>query len=530
MSNRRLTARRRLTGAIRWATAATLGGSLVAWSAAAALSTVIEMHQPSRAIQPDEKLVRATCTGCHLFPLPDILPRDRWRDEIVRMMFIRDKRTPPIGPPDAAYKTVQLPADMTQALAFYEARAPERLPAPATWPDPAVSPVRFEWRGLTMADMPDTPAVSNVSLVDFDGDSRLDLLGTDMRQGVVFTGRFTPGGSLSVVASIPYPSRATLTDLDRDGVNDLLVGDMGAFFPADHRKGAVIWLRGLGKGKFSAALWLDDWPRVAAVEGADFNGDGRIDLAIAAFGWRTTGHVTIAENRTTTAAQPSFSSHTIDPRPGAIDMIPTDLNGDGKMDFVVLLAQEHETVLAYINRGTGDFSFEQRVIYAAPHPNWGSSGIQLVDLDKDGDLDVLLTHGDTFDDGIVKPYHGIQWLENKGSYPFAERTLAQMPGVHRAHAADMDGDGDLDVVACALLAGGADVDETTLPAVVWLEQTTPGTFARHTIAMGSPRHATLDVGDIDADGDPDIVVGNFWINGPRSPAWVGVWTNQGKRR
>jgi FG-GAP-like repeat len=513
-----------------WPIVALFCVGLVAFDWQHAVSTAGTAPQAQSSFSADDKLVRATCTGCHAFPPPDILPRDRWRDEIVRMMFIREKRTPPTGPPDTVYRTVQLPADMAEALAFYEARAPERLPAPTAWPDPAESPVRFERRGLAMADMPDTPAVSNVSLVDFDGDKRLDLLGTDMRQGVVFIGRPTPGGSLSVVASIPYPSRATLTDLDRDGVNDLLVGDMGAFFPADHRKGAVIWLRGLGKGKFSASLWLDDWPRVAAVEGADFNGDGRIDLAIAAFGWRTTGHVTIAENRTTTAAQPSFTTHAIDPRPGAIHMIPTDLNGDGKMDFVVLLAQEHETVLAYINKGTGDFSFDQKMIYAAPHPNWGSSGIQLVDLDKDDDLDVLLTHGDTFDDGIVKPYHGIQWLENKGSYPFAERTLAQMPGVHRAHAADMDGDGDLDVVACALLAGGADVDEKTLPAVVWLEQTTSGAYVRHTIEMGSPRHATLDVGDIDGDGDLDIVVGNFWINGPRSPAWVDVWTNQGKRR
>ncbi len=96
---------------------------------------------------------------------------------------------------------------------------------------------------------------------------------------------------MAVVASIPYPSHATFVDVDRDGVTDLLVGDMGAFFPADHKKGAVIWLRGLGKGKFSAAFWLDDWPRVADVETADFNGDGKNDLAVAAFGWRTTGHV-----------------------------------------------------------------------------------------------------------------------------------------------------------------------------------------------------------------------------------------------
>jgi hypothetical protein len=478
--------------------------------------------------EADEKMARATCSGCHAFPPPEILPRDRWRDEFVRMMFIRENRLPPIGAPETVYKSVQLPPDFTQVLSYYVARAPERLPAPDSWPDPAESPIRFARHSLAVRDMPGLPAVSHVSLVDFDGDDRLDVLGTDMRQGVVFSGPPSAGAAMAVVASVPYPSHATYVDVDRDGVRDLLVGDMGAFFPADHKKGAVIWLRGLGKGKFSAAFWLDEWPRVADVETADFNDDGRNDLAVAAFGWRTTGHVTIVENRSTTASQPSFQNHTIDKRPGAIHMIPADLNGDAKMDFVVLLAQEFETVLAYINKGSGDFSFDQKVIYAAPHPNWGSSGIQLVDLDNDKDLDVLLTHGDTWDDGIVKPYHGIQWLENTGSYPFVEHTLAQMAGVHRAQAADIDGDADLDVVAAALLAGGSDVDETLLPALIWLEQTTRGTFVRHTIERGFPRHATLDLGDIDADGDTDIVVGNFFLTDRRSAESVDVWTNQGK--
>lgn len=453
-----------------------------------------------------------------------------WRDEFVRMMFIRDNRLPPLGPANAINRTIQLPADMEQALPYFLARAPEQLRAPERWPDAAESPVKFVRRVLSLPNIQDPPSVSNVNLVDLEGDGKLDILATEMRQGLVFTGRpQVPDGALSIVASIPHPSHVTRADVDNDGIHDLLVSDLGEFFPADHDKGAVIWLRGLPTGKFGA-FWLDGWPRIADVEMADFNGDGRNDLLVAAFGWRRTGRLAILENRTTDPRRPDFIPHTIDPRTGGIGAIPVDLDRDGRMDFVGLLAQEHETVVAYLNKGGGDFSFEQKVLYTAPHPNWGSSGIQLVDLDKDGDLDVLLTHGDSLDDGLVKPYHGIQWLENTGSYPFVEHTLASMPGVHRAVAVDLDDDGDLDVVAGALLAAGSNVDETTLPALVWLEQTTRGVFARHTIQMGYPRHATLSVGDIDNDGDSDIVAGNFSFDKPPGVSGlIEVWTNQRKQ-
>jgi hypothetical protein len=144
--------------------------------------------------------------------------------------------------------------------------------------------------------------------------------------------------------------------------------------------------------------------------------------------------------------------------------------------------------------------------------------VAAVDLDGDGDLDVL-THDDTLDDAVVKPHHGIQWLENRGTFPFVEHTLAKCLASAGPQAVDLDG--DFDIVACALLASGADIDESTLPALIWLEQTKPGVFERHTLEKGATRHASLD-------GD----VGTSWVRSCSSPGrrrprtGVEVWENQ----
>jgi hypothetical protein len=432
------------------------------------------------------------------------------------MARIRSNREVPPGQPA---DPITLEPDMRAALLYYEAHAPAALPPPDAWPAPASSPA-FDRRDLTPPAAPPEPGVSNVELLDVAGDARPELVVCDMRHGMVLLGRpYDAAAGLTLIAQVPHPSHAAVVDLDRDGNRDLLVADLGEFLPWDHDKGAFVWLRGQKDGTFSK-FGIGGLPRVADVEAGDFDGDGDLDVVVAAFGYRKTGRLLLLENRTTDWSRPAFAPSTIDPRPGSIHAVPTDLNHDGRLDIITVIAQEHEEVVAYLNGG--GLRFTPQVIYKAPHPNWGSSGIEVVDLDGDGDDDVLLAHGDTLDDSLLKPYQGVQWLENRGTYPFTAHTLANMPGAHRARAVDLDGDGDLDVVASAFVADGGGPSASQLASLVWLEQVRKGVFARRTLERGAPRHPTLALGDVNGDHRADIIVGNMATAGPVA-AWVEIF-------
>jgi hypothetical protein len=413
---------------------------------------------------------------------------------------------------------VPLAGDLLPTLRYYETSAPDRLPDPEPWPKPEAG-LRFKRRPIAALNPSAATAIANVRFLDLDRDGRLDVIASDMRSGSILAGLAADGFALKPIARLRHPARIEPVDLDGDGLEDLLVADLGSYQPADHRDGAVHWLRRGKDGRFTPIVIAKDLPRVADARAADFDGDGDLDVILAVFGWRKTGSVTLLENRTVSGGRPVFTPRVIDPRTGSIHVPVTDVNGDSRPDIVVLFAQEHESVVAFVNTGK-DLTFTPQTVYAAPHPNWGSSGIELADLDRDGDLDVILTHGDTFDDFVIKPYHGVQWLENRGAYPYTEHTLAAMPGAQRAQAADLDGDGDLDVVVCAMILGGE--LNKSLASLGWLEQVKPGVFERRTIEMGSPFHATLDVADYDGNGRPDILVGWFAFNQPL-PHWLDVW-------
>jgi hypothetical protein len=314
-------------------------------------------------------------------------------------------------------------------------------------------------------------------------------------------------------------------DLDGDGINDVVLACLGTFGATDDRVGSVVWLRGSADGSFTPFTLLDGLGRVADVRAADFTGRGKLDLVVAEFGWHQTGSILLLENRTTDWARPAFTPRVLDPRHGTTHVPVADLNGDGKPDFVAVISQEFETVVAFLNEGGG--RFRRETIFTAPHPAFGSNGVQLVDLDGDGRLDVLLTNGDTLDPPpLLKPYHGLTWLQNRGRYPFTPHRLADCYGAGSPVTADFDGNGLLDVAVVTFLPGRSfpQRKELRLDAVVLLEQTAPGEFVRHALEVEACDHLTCAAGDLDGDGRPDLVVGSF-VQGGRPGDAITIWRN-----
>jgi hypothetical protein len=466
--------------------------------------------------------IRAFCGDCHAVPRAESFPRDAWHDKVLRgYEFYAQSGRNDLQPP---------PID--EAVVYFRTRAPEQLVFPKSEDAETELRAEFAVERLTLQRHPNAPkGIAHLRWTRLQPDSDPVLLACDMFLGNVTALDLRRGQKEPrTLASLNNPWHVEPCDLDGNGTIDLVVADLGSFPPLDHDRGRVVWLRPADEsdGTYEEIVLASDLGRVADVQPVDLHGDGDIDLIVAEFGMFQTGGILLMHNVAGAGKSPRFEQHILDRRPGTIHVPVHDLNADGRPDFVALISQEHEQVTAFINQG--GTRFDAQTLWAGPDLTFGSSGIQLVDLDADEDQDIVYTNGDAFDNSFVNPSHGVQWLENLGNLQFAYHRLADLTGAYRALVTDIDLDGDSDIVAAAWIPGQvkpANALDRQLASIICLEQTSRGLFSRHTLEQSSLFHAALEVADFDGDGDPDFAVGSHSLsNAQRLPYWLEIWWNQ----
>jgi hypothetical protein len=491
--------------------------------------------------------VEKFCGDCHALPQPATFSKADWFQEIHQGFdFYKNSGRSDLDPPEPE-----------EVLAWYWEFAPENLKLPTAGTLENNISLKFVEQPQNAPEPTEPfPSVSNVEMFITDGTRRVVI--SDMKVGNISfhdidgSGRLTESQRVVMKA----PANIKTVDFDSDGRLDVVVADLGTFDTGDYASGQVVWLKSQPDGSFLSIPLARNLGRVADVDTADFDGDGDLDLVVAEFGYLKTGGIIylrnagipVPENGTSSAlnekwAQENFKLIVLDDRHGAINVPIVDLDGDGDFDFIALVSQEYEVVDAWINDGNGNF--EKKNVFDPKNPSYGSSGLELVDLDNDDDVDVLLTNGDLLDAMIMKPYHSVQWLENKGSLEFEHHNIANTPTVYHAKAADLDGDGDQDIVATAMIphsgkfvekeGHGGRVEATSTRAyaqLVVIEQTAPREFTPNPLAAGDLHCARFEITDLNDDDRPDLVLGHYYRQKPHDgpmPLYQ-IWLNETEQK
>ncbi|MSO23108.1 MAG: VCBS repeat-containing protein [Acidobacteria bacterium] len=366
------------------------------------------------------------------------------------------------------------------------------------------------------------PLIASVTLVDLDRDSLMDVLVCDIladRIGWIRQDSKRTYAEHWIGPKLKAPARVQAFDIDGDGDLDLLVAVMGQLQPTNDKIGSIVILENTGKEQFVSHVIAERIARVTDVRGGDLDGDGDMDLAVGQFGYHE-GETRWMEN----LGGWKFKAHILQNLAGPIHTIPADIDKDGDIDIMNLVSQEWEEIYLFENQGAGRFN--TRLIWGSTNDDFGCSGMRLVDLDQDGDLDVLFSNGDCFDylPPRPRPWHGVQWLENKGGFEFAFHRIGDLNGASAACAADMDNDGDLDVVA----ASACNLWENShSQSIVWFENRGKISFTRHDLAYTPTHLMTLEAADLNGDGTAELVSGGMHFYPPYAHlSRITLWSNQ----
>jgi L-ascorbate metabolism protein UlaG (beta-lactamase superfamily) len=283
----------------------------------------------------------------------------------------------------------------------------------------------------------------------------------------------------TITTSADGPRSVYAADIDSDGDIDVL--------SATYSDNKIAWyengLSAFGDPTFGSANITTSADAAASVYAADIDNDGDLDVVSASY-----SDDKIAWYESDGAADPSFTARTITTSAdGAYSVYAADVDNDGDMD-VVSASVTDDKIAWYENDGAADPSFTDRTITTSAD---GASDVYAADIDNDGDIDVV--YASRNDDKIA-------WYENDGAADpsFTTRTISTSADfAFTVYAADIDNDGDMDVIS------GSFLDDK----IAWYENdgAADPSFTARTITTSADAAASVYAADIDNDGDLDVL-------------------------
>lgn len=238
-------------------------------------------------------------------------------------------------------------------------------------------------------------------------------------------------------------------------------------------------------GRSVARLYVQARGTLETVHRNDLDGDGFIDAVVPSF-------------RSTTSLLDSFvywgsgagvgptSPRSPLPTSGADDAVAADLDADGRPDIVFANQRDDTTthVDSVVYWGGDARSYDART----PLPTVGAQGVEVADIDADGWLDVVLA--DVFDDGAVLVGDSLVYLGSATGFDAARRIVLPVLGAVAVCVADLDADGNADLLlpaeqATRIFFGPGLTRTQDLPGV--------GAYG-------------CSIADLDQDGDLDAVI------------------------
>jgi uncharacterized membrane protein len=339
---------------------------------------------------------------------------------------------------------------------------------------------------------------------DLNGDGELDLVVYGVEGISVLLGNGDATFQPPIHTQLPgLPGLVGVGDFNGDGRLDLAVPMLLALGSGSpFALACAVVLLGNGDGTFAPPVSYPAGNFCSALAVGDFNNDGNLDLAVASIpnliGTAHKGQVSLLLGNGDGTFR-SARSYSVGTNPSYV--VASDLNRDGKLDLVV--ANDSGGVSILLGDGGGEFSAQTNLV-SGGRP----ASIAVGDFDGDGRPDLAVAN---FNTATVSVFLG----RGDGTFRSAVNYPAGVNNCYSVVASDFNGDGRLDL-AVADYSGGM---------VQVLEGKQNGTFNPPVVFSLPQNGEWLAVGDFDHDGRPDLAVSN-----PSGSVFVMQNTTRGKIR